>query len=172
VIVMTSNAGAERIIEPKSLGFTAANDAEADYQRMKGNVMEEVRRLFRPEFLNRIDDIIVFSQLTRENIRTITVKMLEEVRSRVEGLEIRMDWDEAAVDALCDKGFDPKYGARPLRRTVVSQVEDVLAEKMLEGSVKAGGSVTVTARDGVVLLIPGGEKTEDNAGAAGSGDNG
>ena len=174
VIVMTSNIGARKITDNRTaLGFSAGNGSGVmDQNAIREAVMGELRNAFRPEFLNRIDDIIVFSQLTRENIRTITVKMLEEVRSRVEGLEIRMDWDEAAVDALCDKGFDPKYGARPLRRTVVSQVEDVLAEKMLEGSVKAGGSVTVTARDGAVLLIPGGEKTEDNAGAAGSGDNG
>ncbi len=156
VIVMTSNVGARNITENKTaLGFSAAaNGGTMEPERIRAAVMGELRNTFRPEFLNRIDDTIVFTQLGRDDIRSITVKMLGEVAQRVAALGMSIEWDEAAVDALCDKGFDPKYGARPLRRTVQSSVEDVLAEKMLEGEFKAGSKVSITARDGNILLDP------------------
>ncbi len=156
VIVMTSNIGARKITDNRNtLGFASGEkDGMMEQSAIRDAVMGELRNAFRPEFLNRIDDIIVFSQLTREDIRTITTKMLKEVEGRVADLGIKMVWDEAAVDTLSEKGFDPKYGARPLRRTVQSQVEDVLAEKMLEGTIKAGSTVSITAEDGRLSLMP------------------
>ncbi len=154
VIVMTSNVGARNITDNKtSLGFSANSaDGLMDAQRIRNAVMAELKNTFRPEFLNRIDDTIVFTQLSREDLRTITVKLLNEVSARLAALGITATWDDAAVDYLCDKGFDPKYGARPLRRTVQSNVEDVLAERMLEGVFKSGTKVSITARDGKIQL--------------------
>ena len=149
IIIMTSNAGAENIISPKRLGFGVASDAKADYTFMKDRVMDEVKRLFKPEFLNRIDEIIVFHQLTREHMKGIAEIMLKGIgkRSR-EQLGIQLAVDEAARDFLIDKGYDDKYGARPLRRTIQSLLEDKMAEEMLEGRIKAGSHVEVGCRDG------------------------
>jgi len=153
VIVMTSNAGAERIVEPKSLGFTAANDAEADYQRMKGNVMEEVRRLFRPEFLNRIDEIVVFHSLTRDDISRILDLQLADIERRLSDthrLSIRLE--ESARDHFIGKGYQPKYGARPLKRLLQTELEDLLAEEILKGNVRDGDTVSVSEKDGRIVL--------------------
>ena len=153
VIVMTSNAGAERIVEPKSLGFTAANDAEADYQRMKGNVMEEVRRLFRPEFLNRIDEIVVFHSLTRNDISRILDLQLADIERRLSDthrLSIRLE--ESARDHFIGKGYQPKYGARPLKRLLQTELEDLLAEEILKGNVRDGDTVSVSEKDGRIVL--------------------
>ena len=146
VIIMTSNAGAENIISPKHMGFAAAADEKADYNFMKGRVMDELKRLFRPEFLNRIDETIVFHPLTKENIRQISHIMLSAISRRTkEQLDMTLVFDEKAVDWLSEKGYDPKYGARPLRRTIQNEVEDKLSEALLEGRVKAGDTVAVTA---------------------------
>ncbi len=144
IIIMTSNAGAENIISPKRLGFGVAADAKADYEFMKGRVMDEVKRLFKPEFLNRIDEIIVFHPLTKEHMKGIADIMLRGIikRSR-EQLGITLTVDDAARDYLIDKGYDDKYGARPLRRTIQSLLEDKMAEEMLDGHIKAGGQVNV-----------------------------
>ena len=143
---MTSNAGAENIISPKHMGFAAAADEKADYNFMKGRVMDELKRLFRPEFLNRIDETIVFHPLTKENIRQISHIMLSAISRRTkEQLDMTLVFDEKAVDWLSEKGYDPKYGARPLRRTIQNEVEDKLSEALLEGRVKAGDTVAVTA---------------------------
>ena len=121
IIIMTSNAGAENIIAPKRLGFGVATDAKADHEFMKGRVMEEVKRLFKPEFLNRIDEIIVFHQLTKEHMKGIADIMLRGIEKRSkEQLGITLTVNEAAKDLLIDKGYDDKYGARPLRRTIQS----------------------------------------------------
>ena len=153
VIVMTSNAGAERIVEPRSLGFTAANDAEADYQRMKGNVMEEVKRLFRPEFLNRIDEIIVFHSLTRDDISRILDLQLADIERRLSDthrLTIRLE--ESARNYFISKGYQPKYGARPLKRLLQNDLEDLLAEEILKGNIRDGDTVSVSESSGHIVL--------------------
>ena len=149
VIIMTSNAGAENIISPKHLGFAAEQNENTDYAFMKSRVMEEVKQMFRPEFLNRIDEIIVFHPLTQENIRQITKIMLSTINRRTRAqLDMELNFDGAAVDWLSEKGFDPKYGARPLRRTIQNEVEDRLSEALLEGTIGGGMEVDVSAKDG------------------------
>lgn len=144
IIIMTSNAGAQNIISPKRLGFGVVSDAKADYSFMKERVMDEVKRLFKPEFLNRIDEVIVFHQLDREHIKGITDIMLGIIATRCRNqLDIRLTVTDAAKDHLIDKGYDEKYGARPLRRTIQNLIEDRMAEEMLEGRIKAGSSVEV-----------------------------
>lgn len=144
IIIMTSNAGAENIISPKRLGFGMVSDAKADYNFMKDRVMDEVKRLFKPEFLNRIDEIIVFHQLTREHIKGIADIMLGTIGKRCkEQLGIGLEATDSAKEHLIDKGYDDKYGARPLRRTIQNLVEDRMAEEMLDGSIKAGSLVEV-----------------------------
>ena len=144
IIIMTSNAGAENIISPKRLGFGMVSDAKADYNFMKDRVMDEVKRLFKPEFLNRIDEIIVFHQLTREHIKGIADIMLGTIGKRCkEQLGIGLEVTDSAREHLIDKGYDDKYGARPLRRTIQNLVEDRMAEEMLDGRIKAGSLVEV-----------------------------
>ena len=149
IIIMTSNAGAENIIAPKRLGFGVATDAKADHEFMKGRVMEEVKRLFKPEFLNRIDEIIVFHQLTKEHMKGIADIMLRGIEKRSkEQLGITLTVNEAAKDLLIDKGYDDKYGGRPLRRTIQSLLEDKMAEEILDGKLKKGVNVEVGCEEG------------------------
>lgn len=144
IIIMTSNAGAERIMSPKSLGFSSGEDEEADYKKMREGVMEEVKRVFKPEFINRIDEIIVFHALTKENIRQIVTIMLSEINKRtMNQMEISLKPTQGVIDYLVEKGYDKKYGARPLRRAIQSDVEDKLAEAVLDGTVKQGNQVSV-----------------------------
>ena len=153
VIIMTSNIGARMITENKSLGFAAGDkDSERDYTRIKSDVMGELKRAFRPEFLNRIDDIIVFHQLNSENIKEICVKMLETLKERMLANETRAEFTDAAVSQIAKVGFDPIYGARPLRRAIQSDIEDMIAEKMLEGKVKKGDSVKIDFKDGKYVV--------------------
>ena len=142
VIIMTSNAGAKAIIEPKKLGFTQQEDQKADYKRMKANVMDEVKQLFRPEFLNRIDEIIVFHPLNEDNMKKIVGLMCKEVVKRAkEQLEIILVVRDSVKKHIVETGSDKKYGARPLRRAVQSQLEDKLAEALLNGEIKRGDHV-------------------------------
>ena len=142
VIIMTSNAGAKAIIEPKKLGFTQQEDQKADYKRMKANVMDEVKQLFRPEFLNRIDEIIVFHPLNEDNMKKIVGLMCKEVVQRAkEQLEITLIVRDSVKKYIVETGSDKKYGARPLRRAVQSQLEDKLAEALLNGEIKRGDHV-------------------------------
>ena len=142
VIIMTSNAGAKAIIEPKKLGFTQHEDQKADYKRMKANVMDEVKQLFRPEFLNRIDEIIVFHPLNEDNMKKIVGLMCKEVVQRAkEQLEIILVVRDSVKKHIVETGSDKKYGARPLRRAVQSQLEDKLAEALLNGEIKRGDHV-------------------------------
>ncbi|MBR4343036.1 MAG: ATP-dependent Clp protease ATP-binding subunit, partial [Lachnospiraceae bacterium] len=144
IIIMTSNAGAQNIISPKTLGFSSENDAKADYNRMKDGVMEEVRRIFKPEFLNRIDEIIVFHSLTRENIKEIVSIMFGRIAKRaLEELGIKLKCTEEFVKHIAEKGFDEKYGARPLRRAIQNEVEDRMSEEILMGTIKEGDTVTI-----------------------------
>ena len=142
VIIMTSNAGAKAIIEPKKLGFTQQEDQKADYKRMKANVMDEVKQLFRPEFLNRIDEIIVFHPLNEDNMKKIVGLMCKEVVQRAkEQLEIILVVRDSVKKHIVETGSYKKYGARPLRRAVQSQLEDKLAEALLNGEIKRGDHV-------------------------------
>ena len=142
VIIMTSNAGAKAIFEPKKLGFTQQEDQKADYKRMKANVMDEVKQLFRPEFLNRIDEIIVFHPLNEDNMKKIVGLMCKEVVQRAkEQLEIILVVRDSVKKHIVETGSDKKYGARPLRRAVQSQLEDKLAEALLNGEIKRGDHV-------------------------------
>lgn len=142
VIIMTSNAGAKAIVEPKKLGFGVKEDAEGDYKRMKSNVMDEVRQIFRPEFLNRIDEIIVFRQLDEKDMKKIAGLMCREVVQRAkEQLDITLVIRDSAKKLIVEKGTDKKYGARPLRRAVQNLIEDKLAEAVLSGTVHRGDTV-------------------------------
>jgi ATP-dependent Clp protease ATP-binding subunit ClpC len=153
IIIMTSNVGARTITEPKRLGFSVAKDESAkNYEDMKSNVMGELKKTFRPEFLNRIDDIIVFHPLTEDNIKEIVKLMLEVLVKRLKHNEIDMEVSEAAMIHMAKKGYDPVFGARPLRRAIQSMIEDKLAEEMLEGSVKAGESILIDM-DGENVVI-------------------
>ena len=150
VIIMTSNLGARLITENKSLGFSAGSDeqTEKDYSKIKSDVMGELKRAFKPEFLNRIDDIIVFSQLSKDNIKQIAEKMLDVLKERLVASEITAAFTDAALEQIASKGFDPVYGARPLRRAIQSDIEDMLAEKMLDGTVKKGDTIEIDSADG------------------------
>jgi len=144
VIIMTSNVGAKTAADNKRLGFTAASDKEKDYEELKRMFREEVKKIFRPEFINRIDDIIVFHQLDKEQVKGIAKIMLDEVAKRAEAsLNIEISLTKAAIDEIADKGFDPTYGARPLRRLIQAKIEDLLAEAMLDGSISAGEKVKI-----------------------------
>ena len=159
ILIMTSNAGAQSIAAPKNLGFGAGSDAKANYETMKGSVMEEVRRIFRPEFLNRIDDTIVFHSLNREELRQIVSLLLKELASRAEAqMQIRLKFRSSVRDQIAEKGFDVKYGARPLRRAVQNEIEDELAEEILSGKIKAGQHVVCTVRGGKIVFVPGKEE--------------
>ena len=144
VIIMTSNAGAKAIVEPKKLGFGAKEDAAEDYKKMKTNVMEEVKRLFRPEFLNRIDETIVFHALNEEHMKQIVGLMCNELIERVKNqLDIKLIVRDSVKKFIVEKGTDKKYGARPLRRALQNELEDKLAEAILNGEVKSGEEVVV-----------------------------
>ena len=154
ILIMTSNAGASRIIEPKKLGFGSVSTEEQDYQYMKDGVMEEVRRIFKPEFLNRIDETIVFHALTKDDMGAIVDIMMKSLGERTKfQMGISLVLEESGKSFLIDKGYDQKYGARPLRRTIQSEVEDHLAEAILDGSVKKGSTVRIQAADGKLEFL-------------------
>lgn len=154
VIIMTSNAGASNIVSPKKLGFIAEDDAKADYAMMKDKVMSEVRELFKPEFLNRIDEIIVFHSLTQKHIEKIVHLMLAELSDRTKlQMNLTLTASKAAVEHLAKAGFDSKYGARPLRRAIQTEVEDALAEAILDGNIKAGGEVKISCKKGKIDFL-------------------
>jgi ATP-dependent Clp protease ATP-binding subunit ClpC len=154
IIIMTSNTGAQTIQEPKRLGFGATEDATADYQRMKERVMEEVKRSYRPEFINRIDQILVFRPLTKEEIKEIVSLLLKELKDRCKKqLDLEISFRPAVRDKLAEKGFDSKYGARPLKREIQTQIEDKLAEEVLAGRASKGDRVTVTLRNNEIAFL-------------------
>ncbi len=153
VIIMTSNVGARNIISPKKLGFVSVVDEQRSYEDMRKNVMDEVKRLFRPEFLNRIDEVIVFHSLTKENIREIVGIMLNQVSKRLQkNIGIELEVSEEAKDYLAGEGFDEAYGARPLRRAIQSKVEDRLAEELLDNKIKYGDHVVVDVTEEVLTF--------------------
>ena len=153
IIIMTSNAGAQAIVEPKKLGFASGNDEKQNYERMKGSVMEEGRRIFKPEFLNRIDETIVFRALNKDDMKQIVGLMTKELAKRCETqLGITLVVRDAAKQYIVDKAYDPKYGARPLRRKIQDEIEDPLAEKLLDGSIRRGDEVIVTTKKNAIFL--------------------
>ena len=153
VLIMTSNAGAQRIVDPKNLGFAAVSDAKRDYERMKTGVMEEVKRSFKPEFINRIDDIIVFHQLNQENMKAIVSLLASNLYKRCESqMDIRLSMTAAMKEYLVEKYSDAKMGARPLKRAIQSVVEDALAEEILLKKVQPGDSVSVGYKNGKVCF--------------------
>ena len=148
VIIMTSNLGARLITETKSLGFSAGDDKEErEYSEIKSDVMGELKKAFRPEFLNRIDEIIVFHQLTNDNIKDISVKMLGQLKSRLAENKITAKFSNEAISKIAAEGFDPVYGARPIRRVIQSSVEDMIAEKMLEGKIEENDTINIVLKD-------------------------
>ena len=154
IIIMTSNAGAQAIVEPKQLGFISQKDEKKDYEKMKSGVIEEVRRLFKPEFLNRIDEIMVFHTLNKEEIRKIVLLLLKSLEKRCEEqMDIHLNVTNSAVDYIAEAGFDAKYGARPLRRAIQSKIEDRLANELLEGKIKRGDIVQVQYRNKEIRFI-------------------
>ena len=154
IIIMTSNAGAQAIVEPKQLGFISQKDEKKDYEKMKSGVMEEVRRLFKPEFLNRIDEIMVFHTLNKKEIRKIVLLLLKSLEKRCEEqMDIHLNVTNSAVDYIAEAGFDAKYGARPLRRAIQSKIEDRLANELLEGKIKRGDIVQVQYRNKEIRFI-------------------
>lgn len=153
VIIMTSNVGVSTIKRQKVMGFTpSANEKEEAYERMKENVMEELKRTFRPEFLNRIDDVIVFHQLEEEHLKKIVDLMLKSLKNRIKEMNIDIEVTDKAKSLLVSKGYDPVYGARPLRRAIQKMVEDKLSEEMLAGNIKAGSKVLLDS-DGDQLIF-------------------
>ena len=144
VIIMTSNAGARSIVAPKRLGFTSAETPEQSYELMKKSVMDEVKNVFKPEFLNRIDDMIVFHALEKEDILEIVKLMTDMLAKRVqENMGISVSFTDKALEKIAEEGFDKAYGARPLRRAIQSRIEDAFAEEYLQGNFKAGEKVSV-----------------------------
>ncbi len=155
VIIMTSNVGAHTIKKQRTLGFVASeeNRAKSEYEKMKENVMEELRRTFRPEFLNRIDDIIVFHGLEREHIGKIVDLMLKDLNKRLKEMNISLDVSAGAIEHVAEKGFDPQFGARPLKRAIQKMIEDKLSEEFLKGAIQAGSNVLVDVKDNELVIV-------------------
>lgn len=153
IIIMTSNAGAQAIIEPKRLGFGNKEDEKQDHQKMKDSVMEEVKRIFKPEFLNRIDETIVFRALNKEDMKQIVTIMVKDLQKRCkEQLNIELNVTTAAKTYIVDKSFDRKYGARPLKRKIQDEIEDRLSEEIIKGVVKAGDKVTISVKKDAIFI--------------------
>ena len=153
IIIMTSNAGAQQIIAPKYLGFGTKEDQKADYERMKGAVLEEVKKIFKPEFINRIDEMLVFHVLTQENIQDIVRILLRALEKRLEAqLSIRLEVTDEAVRYIARSGFDKNYGARPIRRSIQTKIEDELADRVLAGEIQPGGTVRVDCQEEKIIF--------------------
>lgn len=153
IIIMTSNAGAQSIIEPKKLGFGAKEDEKQDHERMKASVMEEVKRIFKPEFLNRIDETIVFRALNKDDMKKIIGIMVRDLQKRCkEQLQIDLVVREAAKESIVEKAYDRKYGARPLRRKLQDEVEDRLADALIRGEIHTGDRVIMTTKNKEIIV--------------------
>jgi len=158
VIIMTSNLGAKNILNPTSTGLGFAKSADEttqleEYDKIKEKVMGEVKRAFKPEFLNRIDDIIVFSRLNEEDIKHIAGLMLEELNNRLSANDINVTFDEKTVEKIAKAGFDPVYGARPLRRAIQNDIEDLLSEEIVDGNILKNDSIIVTVEDDKYKIV-------------------
>ena len=151
VIIMTSNLGSQAIMNSKNLGFTSVeeddNKAEADYETMKRKVMDNLKKAFRPEFLNRIDDIVVFHPLTADELKQIVGIMTNDLRKRLADRDLSLEFSDAALSELAKDGYDPEYGARPLRRAIQNKIEDPLADALLSGQYQDGDTIKVDLDD-------------------------
>ena len=153
IIIMTSNAGASSIIEPKRLGFGAGDDEKQDHERMKNSVMEEVRRIFKPEFLNRIDETIVFRALNKDDMKHIVTLLVKELKKRCkEQLDIELTVRDSAKSFIVDKAYDRKYGARPLKRKLQEEIEDRMSEDIITGKIKRGNKVIISTKNKQISL--------------------
>ena len=154
ILIMTSNAGASRIMEPKKLGFNSEENEKQDYEKMKANVMEDVKRIFRAEFINRSDDIIVFHSLGKNEVGKIVNIMLNQFKHRVkEQMDIDIRFADSAKKYITQEGYDKKYGARPLRRMIQNKIEDTLSDEILNGNVTNGDSITISVRNKEVIIL-------------------
>lgn len=160
LIIMTSNVGAETIKKSSTLGFTVVADAEKDYNYMKDKVMDELKKSFRPEFLNRIDEIIVFHSLDEKHIAQIVTLMAEDLRKRLKEQDVDFGLTDRAVKFLAKEGFDPTYGARPLRRAIQKHIEDRLSEELLKGNINKGDSLTIDEQGGELVVLHNEKETE------------
>ena len=150
---MTSNIGARLITDKKVFfGFGSSDSDSQNEKDIKSRVLEELKSAFRPEFLNRVDDIIVFSKLTQVEIKKIAGKMLENLKGRLKNLNITIDFTDEVLSALAEKGFDAVYGARPLRREIQNRIEDALSEKILDASIKNGDSVVCDYKNNEIIF--------------------
>jgi len=152
VIIMTSNLGTRDIQKGPGIGFAAAADAQVSYEKMKDKVMDELKRSFRPEFLNRIDEVIVFHSLSRENVKSIVDLMMKRVRDQLKAKDVDIELTDQAKNLLAERGYDLALGARPLRRTIQRLVEDPLSEKLLFKEFRAGQTIIVDARDDEIVF--------------------
>ena len=156
IIIMTSNVGAQQLTKQQALGFNVAKDEldriAGDYDEMSDKVKQELKRLFKPEFLNRVDKVLVFRPLTRPDLRQIVDIQLNRLSPRLAEHDLKLETTDAARELILDKGYDPEYGARPLRRAIVDLIEDPLSEKLLSGEIKAGDSVVLDAADGQLVF--------------------
>jgi len=146
-VIMTSNVGADFIEKQSQLGFKTENDEKANYEQMKDNVMSQLRKTFRPEFLNRLDEIIVFHSLNKDHIKKIVDLMLDDLRDRLEEKDIELEMSEAAKAKLAEDGYDSEFGARPLRRTIQRQIENPLSIKILDKEFEEKSQIIVDVKD-------------------------
>ncbi|HJO08551.1 MAG TPA: AAA family ATPase, partial [Verrucomicrobiota bacterium] len=160
IILLTSNVGAERLKKGATMGFTAPDD-EQDYERMKENLTEEAKKVFRPEFLNRFDDIVVFRSLGKEELTQILELELAKVQERLAERNLHFDLDESARDLLREKGYDPAYGARPMRRAVEKHLEDPMAEEIIRGDLLEGKKIAISTTDDKLVFTQKKAKAKD-----------
>ena len=153
IIILTSNVGAHILQKKQSLGFGAETDAEADYEKTKEKVLDEMKKVFRPEFLNRINDIVLFRSLSRQDMGKIVDIELAKIEKRLDEQKLKIKLDDSAKEFLVEKGWDEKYGARPLKRALERELEDPMAEELLKGKIqKDGGLVKVSEKDGKLVF--------------------
>jgi ATP-dependent Clp protease ATP-binding subunit ClpC len=152
IIIMTSNLGTRDIQKGPGIGFATRPDEAATHSRMQDKVMEELKRSFRPEFLNRIDEVIVFHTLSQEDVKRIVDLLMKRVRDQLKAKDLEVELTEEAKVLLAEKGYDPALGARPLRRTIQRLVEDQLSERLLTKEFRAGQTIIVDARDGEIVF--------------------
>ena len=153
ILIMTSNAGAQRIIDPKNLGFATQSTQEQDYNKMKSNVMEEVKRLFKPEFINRIDEIMVFHPLNKDDMKKIVTLLTQSLVKRCkEQMDMELTITASVKEWLIEKHMDAKMGARPMKRAIQSEIEDALAEEILRGNVTRGDKVSAGLKNKKIVF--------------------
>ena len=152
VIIMTSNTGARNIVENKVIGFASKEDANNTYEKNKSEVMAELKRTFRPEFLNRLDEIIVFRKLDKDSVKKITKILIDESIAKLKDRDITIEVDDSIVEYIASVGFDENYGARPLKRAIQSKIEDKIAEEILEGHIKDNTNIVLKVQDNNVII--------------------